>query len=150
MFESLSPLFIDLPQGGNVDLLRLHNRPHDALRFRGVLIAQHLAKDRRRDLPRQPVIVFQPAALLRLLVADYRESVPVIVDLLLRLAMHLERDGLVELEYRTAVQRDELLSFQLEFGGHDLACRLCMDLEPFGSIAGDVSQSRMLEDGDIN
>src|SRR3569832_1213269 len=134
MFESLSPLFIGLPQGGNVDLLLLFFCPPDALRFRGVLIAQHLAQDRRRDLPRQPVFVFQPAALLRLLVAVFRESVPVIVELFLRLAMHLERDGLVELEYRTAVQRDELLTNQNENNEQDLARRLSMDFEPFGSI----------------
>jgi hypothetical protein len=53
------------------------------------------------DLPREPVLVLQPPALLR--GGNSGELLPIAVDLRLRLARHHERDRLVEFEDGPAV-----------------------------------------------
>ena len=60
----------------------------------GVGVAEQLAQGGRDDLPRQAVAVLQPAA--RALLAALGERDPQLVDLLLRLAVHEERDRLGE------------------------------------------------------
>ncbi len=67
----------------------------------------------RNDLPAQAELVLEPAA-HRLLAAVGDELVPVMVDLVLRIDADEERHRLGELELRTAIQRVEALSLQLE------------------------------------
>src|SRR5206468_91323 len=62
-------------------------------------------------------LVLEPAALALFSPAGC-ELVPVLIDLLLRLTVHHEREGLAELEQRAAVQRRELLALELEVHDH--------------------------------
>src|SRR5262249_27936426 len=74
---------------------------------------------------------------------------PEVVDLLLGFAVNLEGYGLVELEMRPAVQRQEFLPFDLELHGHDRSGLLAVNLESLFSIAADFSDLGVLEDGSI-
>src|SRR5437867_805269 len=49
-------------QSGDVDLVHFHHRVHDALGFRFIGIAEHVAENDRADLPRETEFVFEPAA----------------------------------------------------------------------------------------
>src|SRR5262245_19921091 len=69
------------------------------------------------DLPREAQPVLEPAA--DTLLATVRQMVPVVVDLLLVVARDHEGDGLAELEFGSAIQRDEALAVDLEIHGHD-------------------------------
>src|SRR3954468_22126952 len=89
-------------QGADVELRHAHQGGQDALRPAGV--GQELRQDGGDDLPRQAEAVLEPAALLGRGVAAGPELLPVAVDLVLRGARDLERDGLVELEDRPAVE----------------------------------------------
>src|SRR5215203_2888740 len=104
---------------GDLDLAHLQHRRHHALRLLLVRIADQLAQDLGNDLPGDAVLVLEPTA--RALLAPFGELAPVRVDLLLVLAVDLERDGLVRLEVGAAVQRREALSVELEDNGHDRA-----------------------------
>src|SRR6185436_3782956 len=90
-----------------------------ALRLRAVATTEQATKRFGDDLPRQAVFVLEPAATTGCAVRG--ELVPVVIDLLLRLAPHEERDGLVEHERRAGIQGHELLPLQLELDGHHLA-----------------------------
>jgi hypothetical protein len=77
-----------------------------ALRHLAVRIGDQLHEPPRSDLPRQPEAVLAPAAgALAAAVADDR--VPVAVGLLLVVGVDHERDRLVEVELRPAVEADE-------------------------------------------
>src|SRR5262245_28285775 len=82
----------------DIELLHLQQFLHDALRFALVLVLQHPGELRGHDLPRDPVAVLEPAALLRLGVPAFPELFPVLVELRLCLAENLEGDGFVEPE----------------------------------------------------
>ena len=73
------------------------------------------------------------------------ELAPVIVDFSLGLTPHLERDRFVEFEVRTAVQRRECLSVDLEFHDHDRSGLLAVDLLPGLGITADLADLRVLE-----
>jgi hypothetical protein len=88
----------------------------------------------------------QPQATL---FAAVGELAPVVVDLVLRFAVDLKRDRLVELELRAAVERHELLSLDLELYGHDRSRGLAVDLMSRLSIAIDASDLGVLEDRDV-
>ncbi len=103
----------------NLDLRHLHHRAHDAIRLCLVGIAHQLPQLRRNDLPGEPELVLEPAALA--LLPALRELLPVRVHLLLVLAFDHEGDGLAELEVRPAVQRHEGLTLELEPDDHDPA-----------------------------
>ena len=60
-----------------------------------------------------------------------------VVDLLLAVAVDDQRDRLVELELRAAVQRQELDAIQHEVHGQDPTFRLAMDIEAFLAEVGD-------------
>src|SRR5262249_28666266 len=77
------------------------------------------------------------------------QRAPEVVDLLLRFTGHLERHGLVELEMRAAVQRQEFLPFDLELHGHDRSGLLAVNLETLFSIAADLSDLGILEHGSV-
>src|SRR5215218_6503648 len=79
---------------GDVDLPHLQHRGHHALRRLRVGIVEQLLQPPRDDLPGHPEAVLEPAA--RALLAALAEPAPVFVDLLLRAAVDLERDRLVE------------------------------------------------------
>ena len=108
-----------LLQRGDVELLHLQEGGHDAARFFRVAIQHHVQQRERNDLPRQAEFIFQPAAGAFLPV--FAQRIPIIVDLVLRIAIDLERDRLVELEMRAAIERDEGLSVELERNGHHRA-----------------------------
>jgi len=60
------------------------------------------------DLPGHAVAVFQPATLPGFLVAARGKMVPAVIHFLSRVAVDDERNRLVELEDRAAVQRGEI------------------------------------------
>jgi len=76
---------------------------------------------RRNDLPRESILVLEPAALLRLRVAAGSELLPVIVHLLLRLAFDIKGNRTAWLEKRPAIQRHEALPFEFENGSQHLS-----------------------------
>src|SRR3954463_13207219 len=124
---------------GDVELHHLHERAHDAVGLRRIL-ADELGQRLGHDLPRQAVLVLEPAA-LHFLAAARSELVPAVVDLLLVRAVHDERHRLVELEDRPAVQRDELLALDLEVHGHHGALRQRASV----AVARDLAKLRVLE-----
>src|SRR5215470_5775061 len=116
------------PQRLDVDLLHLEHRRHQPLRPRRVLVADQLDQRRGDHLPRDAELVSEPAALDFL--AAGGELRPEVVDFLLRLAVHHQRDRLGELEERPAVERGEVLPVELEGHGHD------RPLRPAGGLGG--------------
>src|SRR5471032_3303330 len=101
----------------DVELFHAHHRLHGALSGGLVVAGDHLHDDGRHHLPRQAVAVLQPAALLRRRVAALGQTIPVMVDLVLRLAIDLERDGRRELEFRPGVERRERLPVERKRNG---------------------------------
>jgi hypothetical protein len=80
-------------EGGNVELLHLHEGRRDALTGAVVAPSHDLFKDGGNDLPGDAEAILQPAALARLAAAS-DQAVPVVVDFCLGIAMDLEGDGL--------------------------------------------------------
>jgi hypothetical protein len=64
--------------------------------------------------------------------------------------MHLERDRLVELEMRAAVEGDKSLSLELELDGHDRPGLSPMGLMALFAIAACPHDPGILEDGEIS
>src|SRR6266487_6985270 len=64
--ERPSPLLVSLLQARDVELVHLEHRLHDPSRPCRILVLQHLAQHRGDDLPRHPVLVPEPAALVGL------------------------------------------------------------------------------------
>src|SRR5512135_2281010 len=91
----------------DVELLHLQQGRHDSLAPARVSIGHHVRQGGGQDLPRYAESVFEPAALLRRFIAAGAEAVPVVVQLLLGIATHLERDRFIELEYRASIQGGE-------------------------------------------
>jgi hypothetical protein len=92
-------------------------------------VGHHVLQAGIVDLPGKPVTVLQPAAVVLLAAGD--ELVPHPVDLLLGLAVDVERDRLVELEMGAAVEGDEVLAFELEGDRHDRYGDHAADASPF-------------------
>src|SRR5712664_99007 len=130
-------------QAFDVDLLHLHHRLHDALRYCGIGIAQELRQRGRNDLPRQTELILEPAA--HLLLSASGELLPQLVDLFLGLAIHDERYRLRELKLRPAVQGNEFLPVELETRGHDRPLRSRAGL----AVTNDAPGLRVLENRDI-
>src|SRR5438552_10163442 len=141
------PSLVGVLQSFDADLPHLEHRRHDAFRFFGVLVLQHLAQDGRNDLPRHTEPVLEPPALYFL--AARRELRPEVVYVFLRLAVHDERYRLGEFEDRPAVQRRELLPIELECHRHDRALRSSGGLCRRVVIAGDARYPGILEDRDV-
>ena len=99
----------------DVELAHLEHRGHRALRPLRVGVGEQLVEPLRDDLPRQPPAVLAPPA-GALLAAVGGERRPVAVDLLLVVAADGQRDRLVELELRSAVEHREGATVELE--GH--------------------------------
>src|SRR3954470_5878161 len=116
------PALVRVLQPLDIDLVHLQHGLHYPLGFFAILVLQHLAENTRYDLPREAIFVLQPAASLPRAAAG-GQLVPKLVNFLLRLATHKQRDGWSEGELWAAVQRVERLPFQLEGGRHDRALR---------------------------
>src|SRR5688500_18923383 len=102
-----------------VELFHLEKRLHRPPRFLWIGIADQRGQRRRNDLPRDTELVFQPSALLRVLVPAGRELLPVAIDLFLRVTHDLERNRFAELELWSTVQRGDCAARDIEVHGHD-------------------------------
>src|SRR6185312_9202014 len=101
---------------GYFDLGHLQHRLRHAIRLLAIGILHQFHEDVRDDLPGHAELVGKPAAHIWL--AALRESVPIVIDLVLRVAMDDERDCRGELVLRAAVEGDERLPIEPELGGH--------------------------------
>src|SRR5208283_5644309 len=108
-----------LLQSRDVELFHRHHRAHYALNSRGVGALQHSRDDARKDLPGDTELVGEPAALARR--SALGKLLPQRVNLGLIVAIDDERKRGRELEMRSAVQRQELLTVDLEQDGHHRA-----------------------------
>src|SRR5437870_2771397 len=99
----------------------------------------------RYYLPEESVLVREPSA-FHFLPAASGEFLPVIIDLLLRVAVDHKRDGFGELELRSAVQGRELLAIQLERNRHYLAFLFG---KFFAGVMRDLLDLRILEHRDV-
>src|SRR4051794_36401162 len=118
----------------------LHHVQHG---LHGFGMADQFDEARGRDLPIEPELVDEPAALDFL--AARRQFLPVVVDLLLRIAADHERHGLGEWIAGAAVESGEALPIELKRDGENAALRP-------GSVAGVaqlVQPARVLEDGEV-
>src|SRR5262249_39607127 len=94
-----------------------HHAAHHALRRLGVWFRWQLWQHPWHDLPGHAVAILEPSA--RALLATLGQRVPEVVDLLLVVAHHLERDGLAERVVRAAVQPEERPAVELEGDGQN-------------------------------
>jgi hypothetical protein len=95
-----------------IELFHFKHRVYDTLPTLGVFILHHPSKGDRDDLPGDAISILEPAALL--LPAILGQLIPELIDLLLRFAVDIERDGRCELVHRAAVERHEILALELE------------------------------------
>src|SRR5436190_19263437 len=85
-----SSLVVRVLERFDLDLVHLEHRLHHAVDAFGVPVGQHLIEHARDDLPGHTEAVREPATRIR--ISTLRQRVPVMVDLLLRVAVHDERD----------------------------------------------------------
>ena len=97
-----------LLQIGDDQLFHPQHSLHGPGGFLRIGVAQQARQILRHNLPRQAILVFEPAALRFRTTLD--KSVPVEINLFLILATHGERNGLGELVTRPPVQGDERLA----------------------------------------
>src|ERR1700730_12142454 len=142
-FGSSSGAVVGLLQFLDVELDHFEHGVHHAFRLICVLVLQQLTQNSRDDLPRHPELVPEPAALLRFPAPG--ELSPQVIDFLLRLAIHQERNGGCELELRAAVQCRKLLSIEHERHDHHRT----LPARPRLSVTRHVHDLRVLENGDI-
>src|SRR5690348_4398592 len=136
-------------QRRDVELLHLQHCLHGALRPRVVPMFVELVHEVRDDLPRHAVAILEPPALLRLRIASRGKLRPVVIDFILRRAVHLQRDRFVEREDGPAVERRERLSVELERDDHHRPGGAMMNLEPGLTEARDRRDARVLEDARV-
>src|SRR5215469_6052649 len=86
--------FVCARKRANVELFHFEKRLSYACRSFLILAAKHVIQDRGSDLPRKPVLVFEPPALLGPWIR--RKCLPKVIDFPLRFARHHERYRLVE------------------------------------------------------
>lgn len=86
--------FIGLLQHLNVKFFHFEKRLGHSRQSLSVFILEHLVHCRGNNLPRDAIFIFQPAALLRLWICG--KLSPVVINFLLRLAVHHERNGFIE------------------------------------------------------
>ncbi len=130
-------------QRGHVELDHASHRAHGAIGLVPVGVLQHRDQPSRSDLPRHAETVRQPTARHRL--AAVHPPLPVVIDLVLRVALHEQRDGRHELEFRSAVERHELLTFQFEHDCEHAADRSGARLD----MTHDLDDARAPENADI-
>ena len=156
MYQTLATRGRGLPLSGkcalqafDVELLHLQHGLKGPLGFCGVGIGEQLRQDLGDNLPGEAKLVLQPAALLRLRIAALGQPLPVVIHFILRRALNLERDGLVELENGAAVERGEGLSVQLKGHRQHRPGRLPVDFLSGLWIARDGDDFRVFEDGGV-
>src|SRR2546428_11608917 len=135
-----SPPLVGLLQLVDLHLVHLQHGFHHAIRLLRVLVLQELAQDGGHDLPGEAELVLEPAAPVGL--SALGKLAPEVVDLLLRLAVHHERDREGEFKLGAAVQRHEVLSIELEGDGHHRSLRA----RPGLAISRDTDDPGVLED----
>ncbi|KAG7133667.1 hypothetical protein HYQ46_009271 [Verticillium longisporum] len=101
------------------------------------------------DLPRQPIPVCYPPALLPLDIAAVAELRPVKIDFLLVIAVDHERDGLVEVEVRPAVETRELLPVHLKLDDEQAAGLLAVVGLAGRGVVLSMRDLRIWKDGDV-
>src|SRR6476620_9657852 len=129
----------------DIDLLHPQQGLHRACCSCGIVILEQLGQHGRYDLPGESVLVLQPAALLRPRVSAAGELVPVVVDLLLRFAVDLQRHCFVERENGSPVESRERLAVELEAYRHDGTGWPVMDLLSRFSGSSDADDPGVLE-----
>src|ERR1051325_6129052 len=116
---ALCGLLISLFELCYVEFVHLQHRLHDSIGFFRIWIAHQLTQSCWYDLPRQSILIFQPSTSVFL--ALCRQLLPQLIHFCLGLAVHHEGNCGREREHRSAVQRSELLSVQLEGQHHHRA-----------------------------
>src|SRR5262245_7693768 len=101
----------------------------------GVGSLHELAQVLWHDLPAEAKPIFTPTTLLCL--RHTRQSLPIIIDLVLAFTGNRERHRFVELELRTGIDSGEALATQLKVNGQFFAGHLLLKVsEPLGGGGG--------------
>src|SRR5207253_2106506 len=116
---------------------------HDPVRLLRILASQQLAQHGGNDLPRQPELVLEPAALV--FRSTGGQLLPQLVHFLLRLAVYEQGYRRRELELRAAVQGVKVLTLELEGAAHDRPLRP----RPRLAVARHPHDFGALEDRDV-
>src|ERR1700675_3454509 len=90
-----------LLQAFYVNFVHLQHCLHDPSSFLSIFVLQHFSESRGNDLPRQAILVLQPAA--SLFFSAFRELLPQLVYFLLCLTVHEERYSWREGELRATI-----------------------------------------------
>src|SRR5580704_10758827 len=136
-------------QAFDIEFLQLQHGLKGPLGFCGVRIGEQLRQDLGYNLPGEAKLILQPAALLRLRIAALGQPLPVVIHFLLGRALNLKRDGLVELENGSTVERGEGLSVQLKGHRQHRPGRLPVDFLSGLRIARDGDDFRVFENGGV-
>ena len=136
-------------QLADVELLHLHHGLKGSLGFFGIGVVEQLRQDLGDNLPGEAKLILQPAALLRLRIAALGQPLPLVIHFLLSRALNLKRDGLVELENRSTIERGEGLSVQLKGHRQHRPGRLPVDFLSGLRIARDGDDFRVFENGGV-
>src|SRR5690349_24932387 len=97
----------------------------------------------RHDLPRQTILVFEPATLDFL--SPFGKLLPEVIDLVLRLAMDHQRNRFREFERWTTIHAGEALAVQLEFDRHHRTLRTWSRF----AVSRGAEDSGVLKHGDV-
>src|SRR6266403_969347 len=143
LFIPISFTAISSLQTFDVNLGHLQHGFENPVRFYRVFVMHQFKQHPGDDLPRYAKFVLQPCALH--FSSARGELVPQLIHFCLRLAVYKERYGRRKSVVRATVQRHELLPFELESHRHHGSFRSRSRF----SVAGDVQDFRVLEDGSI-
>src|SRR5688500_13267026 len=112
-------------------------------------MGEQFGKNLGHHLPGKTELVLEPAALLRVWIAAFRQSLPVVIHFLLRRALDLEGDGFIKLEHRPAVEGRERLAVELELNSHHRAGWSAVDFLSGLTVTRDHCDLRFFEDGRV-
>src|SRR5436305_8785877 len=124
-------------------LLHLQHGVHHSLRFGDIFFLQELTQGIGNDLPRYSEFILEPPTTF--FRSPNRKFFPIVIDFLLRFALHKERYGRREFESGTAVQSHKFLSVQFKGDRHHGSFWNRTSISP----AGHVHDPRVLEDREI-
>src|SRR6266478_169471 len=143
LFIPISFAPISSLQAFDVNLPHLQHGFENPLRFYRVFVLHQFEQRLGDDLPRYAKFILQPCALI--FSSARGELLPQLIHFCLRLAIYKERYSRRKSVVRATVQRHELLPFELESHRHHGSFRSRSRF----SVAGDVQDFRVLEDGSI-